>query len=296
MPRLQAKTFDSPDEVRDLPKLHAQIVELDEATVGLSRFEPGWQWSKDLRPVAGTDSCQFRHLGYSMSGTLHVVMNDGQTLDIGPGSVYEIPVGHDATVMGDEPFVTLEWTSARTVGVAPDGPGERVLATVLFTDIVDSTVTLERMGDKAWGELLRAHNARLREALNTFRGREIKTTGDGILAVFDSATRAVQCGLAMTRAALDLGIAIRVGVHTGEVEFVGGDARGVAVHAAARVLALAGPNEVLVSSTTRDLLEGSGLRFEGAGTHELNGLPGARPIYRLVADEPARNVTVRRGR
>jgi class 3 adenylate cyclase len=154
---------------------------------------------------------------------------------------------------------------------------------VLFTDIVDSTATLDRLGDKAWGELLRAHNARLREALNTFRGREIKTTGDGILAVFDGATRAVRCGLAMTRAARDLGIAIRVGVHTGEVEFVGGDARGVAVHAAARVLGIAGPDEVLVSSTTHDQLEGSGLRFEPAGTHELKGLPGARPIYRLVA-------------
>ena len=281
MPRLQAKTFGSPDEVRDLPKLHADLVELDEATVGLSRFEPGWQWSKDLRPTAGTDSCQFRHLGYSMSGTLHVVMNDGQTLDIRPGSVYEIPVGHDATVVSDEPFVTLEWTSARTVGVPMDGPGQRVLATVLFTDIVDSTATLDRLGDKAWGELLRTHNARLREALNTFRGREIKTTGDGILAVFDSATRAVRWGLAMTRAH-DLGIAIRVGVHSGEVEFVGGDARGVAVHAAARVLGLAGPDEVLVSSTTHDLLEGSGLRFESAGTHELKA-PGARPIYRLVA-------------
>ena len=288
MPRLQAKTFASPDEVRRLPKLHADIVQLDETTVGLSRFEPGWQWSKDLRPTAGTDSCQFRHLGYSMSGTLHVVMNDGQTLDIRSGSVYEIPVGHDATVVSDEPFVTLEWTSARTVGVAPDGPGERVLATVLFTDIVDSTATINKVGDTAWGELLRAHNARLREALNTFRGREIKTTGDGILAVFDSATRAVRCGLAMTRAARDLGIAIRVGVHTGEVEFVGGDARGVAVHAAARVMGLAGPDEVLVSSTTHDLLEGSGLRFESAGTHELKGLPGARPVYRLLADEPAR--------
>ena len=288
MPRLQAKTFASPDEVRRLPKLHADIVQLDETTVGLSRFEPGWQWSKDLRPTAGTDSCQFRHLGYSMSGTLHVVMNDGQTLDIRSGSVYEIPVGHDATVVSDEPFVTLEWTSARTVGVAPDGPGERVLATVLFTDIVDSTATINKVGDTAWGELLRAHNARLREALNTFRGREIMTTGDGILAVFDSATRAVRCGLAMTRAARDLGIAIRVGVHTGEVEFVGGDARGVAVHAAARVMGLAGPDEVLVSSTTHDLLEGSGLRFEPAGMHELKGLPGARPIYRLVPDELTR--------
>ena len=168
------------------------------------------------------------------------------------------------------------------MGIAPEGPGERVLATVLFTDIVDSTARLQALGDSAWHELLRLHDSRLRDDLNRFRGRELKTTGDGFLAVFDGATKAVRCGAAMVRSAQALDLSIRVGIHTGEVEFVGGDVRGVAVHAAARVMSLAGPNEVLVSSTTSDLLEGSGLVLEDAGAHELKGLSGRRQIFRLA--------------
>jgi class 3 adenylate cyclase len=212
--------------------------------------------------------------------------DDGPTLEIQPDSAYEIPAGHDASVVGDEPFVTLEWTSARVVGVTAGDAGERVLATVLFTDIVDSTGTLERIGDAAWRDLLSDHNRRIRDQLNTFRGREIDTTGDGFLATFDSASRAVRCGLAMIRVEHSRGISIRVGAHTGEVEFVGGNARGVAVHTAARVLAEAAPDEVLVSSTTRELLDGSGLAIEEAGTYDLKGLSGPRTLYRVSAAEP----------
>jgi class 3 adenylate cyclase len=215
-----------------------------------------------------------------------VVTNDGQVIDIPPNSVYEIPPGHDAWVVGDEPWVTVEWTSARIFGLAPDGPGEGVVVTVLFTDIVDSTTNLQRMGDTAWRDLLLIHNTSLRDELNVYRGREVKTTGDGFLAVFDSATRAVRCGAAMALRARKLGLPIRVGVHTGEVEFVGDDARGLAVHAAARVMSVGGPNEVLVSSTTYDLLEGSGLNLEEAGTHEMKGLPGARRVFRLAPAAP----------
>jgi class 3 adenylate cyclase len=284
MPRLQFKTFADPDEVRSLPLLSAQIVTLDESTVGLARWEPGWRWSTHLGPIAGTSSCQVHHLGYAISGRLRVTTDDGQTLEIPPGSAYEIPSGHDASVVGDEPFVTLEWTSARVVGVGPEGPGERVLATVLFTDIVDSTATLEKIGDEAWRDLLHEHNRRMRDRLNQFRGREIKTTGDGFLAVFDSASRAVRCAMAMIDSARQMGISIRVGVHTGEVEFVGDDARGAAVHVAARVLSRAGTDEVLVSSTTRDLLEGAGLTLEDAGAHDLKGLPGSRTLHRVKSD------------
>ena len=127
------------------------------------------------------------------------------------------------------------------------------------------------------------HNRLLRQELNVFRGREIATTGDGFLAVFDGATRAVRCGVAMARSAETLGIAIRVGIHTGEVEFVGPDARGLAVHAAARVMSVARAGEVLVSSTTKDLLEGSGLALDDAGTHELKGLQGPRHLFRVAA-------------
>jgi class 3 adenylate cyclase len=286
MPRLRYKSFATPDEVRAMPKGRAAVVTLDEASVGRSEFSPGWRWSNDLAPIMGTRSCQVHHLGHSVSGVLHVQMDDGEALDIPPDSIFEIPPGHDAWVVGDQPWVTVEWTSARIVGIGPESPGDRVVATVLFTDIVDSTATLQRVGDKAWQELLRRHNARLRDDLNTFRGREVKTTGDGFLAVFDGATKAVRCAAAMTRSAHDLGLAIRVGVHTGEVEFVGSDVRGVAVHAAARVMSLAGPDEVFVTSTTKDLLDGSETVLEDAGTHELKGLSGRRQVFRVVI--PAR--------
>ena len=264
-----------------MPKGIGEIVSLGDTTIARARWEPGWHWATDLGPIAGTASCQLHHLGYSISGALRVVMDDGQTLDIPPGSVYEIPAGHDARVIGDEAWETVEWTSGRMVGVSPDGRDERVVATVLFTDIVDSTGILERVGDAAWRDLLAQHNVRLRDELNTFRGREVATTGDGFLAIFDSPTRAVRCAAAMAKSAREVGLPIRVGVHTGEVEFVGGDARGVSVHTAARVMSLAGPDEVLVSSTTRDLVEGSGVPFEDAGSHVLKGLTGARSLFRL---------------
>jgi class 3 adenylate cyclase len=283
MPRLQSKSFDAPDQARAVPRASLRLVQLGEVAVGHAVWEPGWRWSVDLRPVAGTPSCENHHLGYALSGALEVRTDAGESLTVHGGSVYEIPPGHDAWVVGDEPFVTVEWTSSRLVGISPEGPGERVLATVLFTDIVDSTATLERLGDRAWRELLLDHNARMRQVIAAFRGREVATTGDGFLVVFDGATNAVRCGAEMVRTALAIGVQIRVGIHTGEVEFIDGNARGVAVHAAARVLAVAGGNEVVVSDTTRDLVEGSGLAFDDAGRHALKGLSGERQLYRLAA-------------
>lgn len=282
MPRLQAKSFTSPDTVRPMPHGRGEMVNLGETVVGRSTFEPGWRWSTHLRPILGTPSCPLHHLGYSVSGLLRVQMDDGQVLDIGPESVYEIPAGHDAWVVGDEPWITVEWTSARDVGVSPEATGEQVIATLLFTDIVDSTATLERIGEAAWRELLHRHNARVRELLNTFRGREVKTTGDGFLVVFDSASRACRAAAAISRASNEMGLPIRIGVNTGEIEFVGDDVRGLAVHTAARIMSLAGPGEILVSATTRELLTDSGLVLEDAGLHELKGLTGARQVYRLA--------------
>jgi class 3 adenylate cyclase len=288
MPRLLAKSFDAPDEVRTLSRARARIVNLDETSVGYAVWEPGWRWSVDLGPSLGTPSCPFLHLGYAISGRLAVSTEDGQRAEIAGGCVYEIPPGHDAWVVGDEPFVTVEWTSVRAVGLPGEGPDERVLATILFTDIVGSTATLARIGDAAWRDLLLRHNARVREQLNEFRGREIVGTGDGVLALFDGATRAVRCGLAMARGAEQLGLDIRVGVHTGELEIIGGNARGVAVHAAARIMSAAGPGEVFVSSTTRDLLEGSGVELEELPAQELKGLTGARTLYRVGSNRPNR--------
>lgn len=281
MPRLQAKTFDDPSDVRTFPKGHARLVTLDETTVGIATWEPGWRWSAHLKPLVGTAWCPVHHLGYAMSGRMRFETDDGQVLEVGPRSIYEVPAGHDAWVIGDEPFVTLEWTSARVVGAESDA-GQRVLATVLFSDIVDSTATLARVGDAAWHAMLVEHNRRFRDLFNQYRGREIDTTGDGFLVVFDGASRAVRCGLAMSQAAREMGISVRVGVHTGELEVVGDNVRGVAVHVAARVMSAGGRDEVIVSATTRDLLEGSGLWFEDAGTHELKGLAGARSLFRVA--------------
>jgi len=207
-------------------------------------------------------------------------MEDGTEVEIQAGDAFEIPPGHDAWVVGDEVWDTVEFTSAAVFGATPD-ENETTLSTILFTDIVDSTATLSRLGDAAWRRLLHRHNRVMRAALDRYRGREVGTTGDGFLALFDGAARAVRCAKAMIDAVGELDLRIRAGLHTGEVAIVGGQARGLAVHAAARVSALAGANEILVSSTTRDLLDGSGLSFVSRGDHELKGLAGARTIYAL---------------
>lgn len=281
MPRLQRRSFSSPDQVRSFDHGRIDVIQLDETAIGRFVFQPGWRWSKDVGPVVGTDRCQNRHVGYVMSGQLHVVMDDGTELDILPGDAYEIPPGHDAWVVGDGTWDTVEFTSARNFAIPADAADERVLATILFTDIVDSTATLARIGDAAWRRLLLEHNDRVRGVIDQYRGREIGTTGDGFLALFDSAGRAVRCALAIRPAVADLRLDVRAGLHTGEVAISGGQAHGLAVHTAARVAALAGAGEVLVSGTTRDLLDGSGLAFEDRGEHELKGLTGARRIFAL---------------
>ncbi|OBJ86800.1 adenylate/guanylate cyclase domain-containing protein [Mycobacterium asiaticum] len=151
---------------------------------------------------------------------------------------------------------------------------DRVLATVLFTDIVDSTRRAAEMGDRDWRALLDAHDAVVRSQLSRFRGREVNTTGDGFVAMFDGPQRAIRCAMAIRDAVQALGIEVRAGLHTGECEVRGDDIGGIAVHIGARVSALAGPNEVLVSSTLRDLVIGSGLEFEDRGAHQLKGVPG----------------------
>ena len=281
MPRLQRKGFDKPDATREFANGRLHVVSLDEVAIGRFVFRPGWRWSKDVGPIAGTRACGHRHLGYTISGSLHVRLEDGTELTIGPGDAYEIPPGHDAWVVGDEPWDSVEFTSAHAYGLSPHDLGERVLATILFTDIVGSTGIVERLGDHAWASLLREHNVRIRAAIDRFRGREIDSAGDGFLALFDGAARAVSAAALMDAAVVELGLRVRVGVHTSEVEIVGGQARGVGVHTAARVASLAGAGEVFVSGTTRDLLDGSGLLLEHRGDYELKGLSGARPIFAL---------------
>jgi class 3 adenylate cyclase len=281
MPRLQHKSFAVADEVRTFPRGHIDVVLLDEIAIARFMLQPGWRWSIDVAPTVRTHSCQNRHVGYAICGSLRVTMDDGTALTIRAGDCYEIPPGHEVHVIGDERWESIEFACAHTFGLGPEELGERVLATILFSDIVDSTRTLERLGDHAWTRVLREHNERVRAAIDRFRGREIVSTGDGFLALFNGAAKAVRAAALMDPAVTDLGIRVRAGLHTSEIEIVGGQPRGVAVHAAARVAALAGPGDVLVSSTTRDLLDGSGLSLECRGEYELKGLSGARTVFAL---------------
>ena len=171
----------------------------------------------------------------------------------------------------------------RVAGVAPPaGDRDRVLTTVLFTDIVGSTEQLSRLGDAQWRLTLAGHDERARAEIERHHGRFVTSTGDGLLATFDGPARAVRCAQAIGAAVADLAIQIRAGVHTGEVELEGDDVRGITVHIGARVAALGGPSEVLVSQTVKDLVAGSGLTFQEAGEHELKGVPDRWHLYRVV--------------
>jgi pimeloyl-ACP methyl ester carboxylesterase len=193
-----------------------------------------------------------------------------------PGDEHFFWVGEYDTMLGDiERFVSeFQHQEAEL---------ERFLATVLFTDIVGSTETGARMGDRAWKALVEAHHARVRGQLARFRGREIDTAGDGFFATFDGPGRGIRCAQAIIQAVRDLGIEVRAGLHTGECEQVGDKVGGIAVNIGARVAAEAGPSEVLVSQTVKDLTAGSGLEFDDAGEHELKGVPDRWHLYRVVA-------------
>jgi class 3 adenylate cyclase len=179
----------------------------------------------------------------------------------------------------DDPELDLieEFLTGRPVRREP----RRMLATVLFTDIVDSTDHAARLGDSAWRQLLDRHHGIVREQLAKFRGKEIKTMGDGFLATFDGPARGVTCARELVAGAGELGLALRCGLHTGECEQLDGDIGGIAVHIGARVAALAAPREVLVSGTVKDLVVGSPLQFSDRGTHSLRGVPGEWRLYAL---------------
>ena len=281
MARLQAKSIGAADEVRTFPNGRLEIYELDDVVIGRTMFEPGWHWATDIKPIAGTASCQYHHLGVCVRGRLGIRMDDGTTFEIGPNSVFDIPAGHDGWVIGDEPWETYDFAGMRAFGRELDAD-DRVLASILFTDVVDSTAIAERLGDTRWRELISTLNERSQFEVDRQRGRLIKTTGDGVMALFDSSERAVRCAAAAIEDARELGLGLRAGVHTGEVELVPGDVRGLAVHVASRILALAGAGEIYVSGSTVELLAGSSLVFEDRGEHELKGVSGRRRVFAVA--------------
>jgi class 3 adenylate cyclase len=203
-----------------------------------------------------------------------------------PGArLAEMP-GHDfAPQLGDPERFFAELQSFLKEVVedeAWEAEPDRVLATVLFTDIVDSTARAAELGDRAWRRLLQQHHEIIRSQLGRFRGREMDTAGDGFFATFDGPARAIHCAFAIRDGIGDLDLSVRAGLHTGECELVDGKAGGIAVHIGARVASLAEPGEVLVSSTVKDLVAGSGIEFEDRGEHELKGISEAWRLFTVV--------------
>jgi class 3 adenylate cyclase len=283
MAEIRSKSLDEPDSTLEFPRLTVKQVELGDIPVGLVVVEPGWRWSDDVRPQVDGEWCEARHVGVVVSGRFGATMRDGTTVEFGPNDVFEIPPGHDGFAVGDEPCVNIEWAGLRAfAGFGVLGAQARALATLLFTDIVESTALAARMGDGTWRDLLSTHFEAARGAADQHSGREVNTTGDGLLATFDGPAAALRCAAEIRRLARRQGIAIRASVHVGEVELVGNDVRGIAVHEAARIMSEAGPDEILVSETTRALALSSGLRFESRGMHALKGLPGQWSLYSFV--------------
>jgi class 3 adenylate cyclase len=285
------KSLDAPDDHIEVGGIAADVVQIGDAAIARNVFQPGAHCALGGLQMSGnhraSQSCMAHHTGVLLEGKLHIEMDDGSTLDIVPNDVFDIPPGHDGWVTGDAPMRTVNWSGVRTWLPEP-GAGERVLASVLVSDIVGSTEILSRIGDTAWRELLGQHNREVRNQLDRFRGREIKTTGDGFLIVFDGAGRAIRAAIAIRGRVRTLGLEVRQGIHTGEIEVLGEDVRGVAVHEAARIAAAASGGQILVSATTRALADGSEFRFDDQGTHELKGLSGARQLYSIAdADGPS---------
>jgi len=248
--------------------------------------EPGWRWSEDIQPSVGGEWCQVRHMGFVLSGQLGILYADGTEVVHGPDDAFEIAPGHEAWTIGDEPCVQILFAGNRPFFDSfLIGSGNRVLATLLFTDLVGSTAMASELGDARWRALISDHFVGARAELERYRGREVKTTGDGLLATFDSPGQALRCAVAIQGLARRDGLRMRAGVHIGEIELVDDDIRGVTVHEASRVMAAAEADEILVSSLTRTIAETSGLRFEDRGAHELKGLDGTWQLSAYIAEQ-----------
>jgi class 3 adenylate cyclase len=236
-------------------------------------------WAMDMRPAL--PSVQAPTLFVHRQGLRSAARARSDAQQLRGAKVVELP-GEDSLFFVGDTGPMLDAIEEFLTGQLPARHSDRVLSTVLFTDIVGSTKHAAQVGDRRWKELLAAHDTLLAEEVERFRGRMVKSTGDGGLATFDGPGRAIRCSCAIRDSARALGIDLRAGLHTGEIELIGDDVAGIAVHIGARVLAQAAGGEVLVSSTVKDLVAGSGINFTELGEHELKGVPGA---WRLFAVE-----------
>ena len=279
MTRLDRASLLDPANQRPLSRGVGAAAQIGGLTIGRAILEPSWRWSEDVKPIVGTEWCEVHHLQLVVSGRLAVRLADSDEVEeFAAGDVFDIPPGHDAWVVGDEPsdLIDLSGNSAE-FGLPP--ASARQVVTMLMSDIVDSTPTAARLGDARWRQTLTDHNRIVRRQIERFHGREIDTTGDGFFVAFDSAAGAVHCARAIRDEVRRLELQVRIGVHTGEIEITTDGVRGIAIHALARVMAAAGASEILVSPITRALTEGTDLRYVDRGPHALKGIAAPMVLF-----------------
>ena len=286
MSRVEVRDLGEPEAVVSHPLGDTYQVRLAQTVISRHVLQPGWSWEEHARPTVGTRSCELYHRGVVLSGRMGIRTDEGEELIVGPNHVFDLPPGHVTWVEGDDELVMVDWAGGAGFDPPPGG-GTRVVATILFTDIVDSTVRARDAGDTSWRRTVAMHDDVVRSVLVGFGGREVETAGDSFLVVFDTAEGAVRCGLALVGALAAIQLPIRVGIHSGEVAMSGDHVRGLAVHTAARIVDQAGAGEVLVSGTTRDLAEGTtGLTFESRGRHRLKGLEREHELFAAESSAP----------
>jgi class 3 adenylate cyclase len=279
--RIEHRSVHEPDEVRELPAMVLNLLRVGSLALGYATVQPGFRWSTHLRQETDEPLCQIHHLQLLLSGRFAVEMDDGEYVEIQPYEIFDVPPGHDAWVVGDEPAVILDFLG-NIEQLGRPASRDRIVTTLLMTDIVDSTATAGRLGDAAWKQRLGEHNRLIRARFDRYFGKEVNTTGDGFLAMFASAVGAIRCAASIRDATSGMGLPVRIGVHTGEVELLPGDIGGLAVHAAARVMAAGRASDVMVSSSARGLVEDGALRFESRGVQHLKGLPAPLEVFALV--------------
>ena len=205
MVKLQRRLFGEPDDVREIPYGHLETYDMGDIRIGRSVLQPGWRWSESVKPIARTELREYHHIGLCVSGSARIRMREGAELLVEAGQFYEVPPGHDSWVVGDEPWITTDWQPSTAFARTEGGGFDRVVATLLVTDIVDSTARALELGDGRWRDLLARHDLAVRAVLDRFRCREVATTGDGFVAGFDGAERAVHAAQGTGRAASGIG-------------------------------------------------------------------------------------------
>jgi class 3 adenylate cyclase len=277
--KIRRANLDDAANARSMSRGMGALAQIGTLAIGRAILEPGWRWSVDLKPAVGTEWCEAHHLHVLLAGRFAVQMaGSDEVEEFGPGDVVDIPPGHDTWVVGDEPAHVLD-VSGNVAEFGLPTWSARIVSTMLMSDIVDSTPTAARLGDRSWRQTLDDHNRIVRGQIRRYRGREIDTTGDGFFVAFDSAAAAIQCARAIRDSVQDLDLQVRIGVHTGEVEATADGLRGIAIHALARIMAAAGPSEILVSAITRTLAAGSDLGFSEGGSHALKGIEAPVELF-----------------